>query len=109
MESVFEGFLLQKSFCILDHKISELRARFSCKPRLTVCHFSGHDWRCFGRAAEMALKHLKEIGNSVSLKLPLCSFSEFNSSFGLEDVYAFEQNGHTPKIWLTEARRQLRR
>ena len=29
--SAFGGILLQKSFCVLDHKISEPWARFSCK------------------------------------------------------------------------------
>jgi hypothetical protein len=29
--SAFGGIVLQKSFCIVDHKISEPWARFSCK------------------------------------------------------------------------------
>ncbi len=42
-------------------------------------------------AAEAALSVLKETGTSVSPKVPLFSFTEFNSLIGFEDVWAFER------------------
>src|ERR1700722_5116485 len=42
-------------------------------------------------AAEAALSVLKETGTSVSPKVPLFSFAEFNSLIGFEDVWAFER------------------
>jgi 2-methylisocitrate lyase-like PEP mutase family enzyme len=43
------------------------------------------------QAVETALMHLKAEGTSISPKVPLFSFKEFNSLIGFEDVWAFER------------------